>query len=84
MTSAQVAGGPLGVARIDRPQRLPRHRRPPRRPAAGLVMQVLAGAAIVLALAVATLGPVAGTAVVVLLLAGLDLVLVLAAGRRKD
>jgi peptidoglycan/LPS O-acetylase OafA/YrhL len=84
MTSAHVAGGPLGVARTDRPPRNRRERRPLRRPAAGLVAQVLAGAVIVLALAVATLGPAAGTAVVVLLLAALGLTLVLAAGRRKD
>ena len=68
MNSSHLAGGPLGVARVDRP------RRPPSRKAsrgvkailatlAGAV-RVLAGAAIVEAVAASSFGFLAGTAIV--------------------
>lgn len=70
MNQPQVAGGPLGVARVDRP------RGPRSRDSSGTVkaflaaiavaVPVLAGAAIVEAIAVTSLGLVAGTAIAVL------------------
>ena len=69
MNRPRVAGGPLGVARVDRPHR------PRSSDASGTVkavlaaiavaMRVLAGAAIVEALAVASFGVVPGTAIAV-------------------
>ena len=70
MKQAQVAGGPLGVARVDRPLR------PRSRNASGTIkaflagiavaVRVLAGSAIVEAIAVSSFGLVAGTAIAVL------------------
>ena len=70
MNPPRVAGGPLGVARVDRP------RRPSSRHASGTVkalstaiwgtLRLLAGAAIVEAIAVSSFGAIAGTAIAVL------------------
>jgi hypothetical protein len=70
MNQQHVAGGPLGVARVDRPPR------PRSRDAAGTIkaflaaiavaLRVLAGAAVVEAIAVSSFGLVAGTAIAVL------------------
>jgi hypothetical protein len=70
MQQTHIAGGPLGVARTDQP------RRPLSRNASGTVkavlaaigvaVRVLAGAAIVEAVAVSSFGLVAGTATAVL------------------
>jgi hypothetical protein len=70
MNQTHVAGGPLGVARVDRPPR------PRSREAAGTIkaflaavavaVRVLAGAAIVEAIAVSSLGLLAGTTTAVL------------------
>jgi hypothetical protein len=70
MNQPRVAGGPIGVARVDRPLR-PRSRDRSGTVKAGLAavavaVRVLAGAAIVEALAVASFGPVPGTAIAVL------------------
>jgi hypothetical protein len=70
MNQTHVAGGPLGVARVDRPPR------PRSRDAAGTIkaflaaiavaLRVLAGVAIVEAIAVSSFGLIAGTASAVL------------------
>jgi hypothetical protein len=70
VNQTHVAGGPLGVARVDRPPR------PQPRDAAGTIkaflaamavaVRVLAGAAIVEAIAVSSFGLLAGTASAVL------------------
>jgi hypothetical protein len=70
MNQTHVAGGPLGVARVDRPPR------PRPRDAAGTIkaflaaiavaVRVLAGVAIVEAIAVSSFGLIAGTAIAVL------------------
>ena len=70
MNPPRAAGGPLGVTRVDRPLR------PPSPDASGTVkavstaiwvtVRVLAGAAIVEAIAVSSFGAIAGTAIAVL------------------
>jgi hypothetical protein len=69
MNQTHLAGGPLGVARVDRPLR-PRSRDASDTIKAFLaaiaaVVRVLAGAAIVEAIAVSSFGLVAGTAIAV-------------------
>jgi hypothetical protein len=69
MNQTHVAGGPLGVAHVDRPLR-PRSRDASDTIKAFLaaiaaVVRVLAGAAIVEAIAVSSFGLVAGTAIAV-------------------
>jgi hypothetical protein len=71
MSQTHVAGGPLGVARVDRPRRAPRSRHPQTLiravlAALGLVIRVLAATAIVAAVAIASFGLVLG-----ILIAGL-------------
>jgi hypothetical protein len=69
MTQPCVAGGPLGVARADRPPG-PRRRHATVSPKAfmaaiAVVVRVLAGAAVVEAIAVTSVGLAAGTAIAV-------------------
>jgi hypothetical protein len=70
MTQPCVAGGPLGVARADR-SRGPRRRRDATATrnafmaAIGVVVRLLAGAAVVEAIAVTSVGLAAGTAITV-------------------
>jgi hypothetical protein len=66
MSQTHVAGGPLGVARVDRPRSGPRSHHPQRLirrmlAAVGLVIRVLAGAAIVEAVAISSFGVLLGT-----------------------
>jgi hypothetical protein len=86
MNRTLVAGGPLGVARVDRP------RKPRSRNTAGTIraflaatavaVRVLAGAAIVEAIAVSSFGLVAGTAIAVLVAMVMGITY-LALGRRS-
>ena len=79
MNQTHVAGGPLGVARVDRPRRRPRRPRSPNAASTvklvltgiGSVVRVLAGAAIVGAVAISSLGLVGGSVVAAAALVGL-------------
>lgn len=79
MNQTHVAGGPLGVARVDRPRRRPRRPRSPNAASTvklvltgiGSVVRVLAGAAIVGAAAISSLGLVGGSVVAAAALVGL-------------
>jgi hypothetical protein len=70
MKQVQVSGGPLGVARTNRPQRAPASHAGPRLgavvAASRLVAQTLVAALIVETIAVASLGVDAGTIIAVL------------------
>jgi hypothetical protein len=66
MNRSRVAGGPLGVARVDLPDRSRSPGRRPLRAAVALALRVLAGAAIVEAVAISSFGLVAGTAIALL------------------
>ena len=87
MNRTQVAGGPLGVARVDRPVK-------PRSwnaagtiraflAAAAVALRVLAGAAIVEAIAVSSFGLLAGTVIAVFVAMVMGITY-LALGRRSD
>jgi len=69
MTQPCVAGGPLGVARADRPHgRRPRHATVTRKAlmaAIAVAVRLLAGAAVVEVIAVTSVGLAAGTAITV-------------------
>jgi hypothetical protein len=88
MKQVQVSGGPLGVARINRPQRAPAGDAGPRLgsvvAASRLVGKTLAAALIVETIAVASLGVGAGTTIAVLAAAVLLASLRLTSGPRPD
>jgi hypothetical protein len=70
MNRTHVAGGPVGVARVDRPRK-PRSTNTAGTTSAflaaiGVAVRVLAGAAMVEAIAVSSFGLVAGTVIAVL------------------
>ena len=86
MNRPQVAGGPLGVARVDRPVK-PRSRNTAGTirallAATAVALRVLAGAAIVEAIAVSSFGLVAGTVIAVLVAMVMGITY-LALGRRS-
>jgi hypothetical protein len=88
MKQVQVSGGPVGVARINRPQRAPAGDAGPRLgavvAASRLVGKTLLAALIVETIAVASLGVGAGTTIAVLAAAVLIASLRLTSGPRPD
>jgi hypothetical protein len=88
MNHSHIAGGPLGVARIDTPHK-PRSRNPSGLIKAALTylagaIRILAGAAIVEAIAAASFGFLAGTAIVVAMVmaGGISYLLAVAVGSK--
>jgi hypothetical protein len=87
MDQTHIAGGPLGVARTDRPRR-PQSRNAPDTikallAAIAVAVRVLVGAAIVEAVAVSSFGLVAGTAIAVLAALVMGIAY-LALGRKRE